>query len=159
MIKDILLLGDEALYQKSTIVAKEELDDIHMVIKDLHDTLMAFRNRYGVGRAIAAPQISVFKRLIYMHIDKPFVFINPVLTFEDDDMMEVLDDCMCFPNLMVRVKRYKKCTIQYNDENFKDKIMQVEGDLSELIQHEYDHLYGILATMRAIDHKSLFIKN
>jgi peptide deformylase len=117
---------------------------------------MAFRKSYGAGRAIAAPQIGVFKRLIYMHIDEPVVFINPVLHFEDDELMEVLDDCMSFPGLLVKVMRYKRCTIQYKDMDFNDNQLELEGDLSELLQHEYDHLNGILATMRAVDDKALY---
>jgi peptide deformylase len=72
--------------------------------------------------------------------------------------MEVMDDCMSFPNLLVKVKRYKKAVIKYKDLEWKDRQMNLEGDLSELLQHEYDHLDGILATMRAIDNKSFFVK-
>lgn len=159
MIKEILLLGNSKLYQKSSIIEKKEMDSIKEVVVDLHDTLMNFRKKYGVGRAIAAPQIGIFKRLIYMNIDKPTVFINPVLSFEDNEFIEVLDDCMSFPELLVKVKRYKRCTIQFKNIDFIDNQMQFEGDLSELLQHEYDHLDGILATMRAIDDKSLCLKS
>jgi peptide deformylase len=69
-----------------------------------------------------------------------------------------MDDCMSFPNLLVKVKRYKKAVIKYKDLEWKDRQMNLEGDLSELLQHEYDHLDGILATMRAIDNKSFFVK-
>jgi peptide deformylase len=159
MKKEILLLGNPKLYQISSIVEKEETDIIKEVINNLHDTLFNFRTTYGVGRAIAAPQIGVFKRLIYMYIDMPVVFINPMLHFEDDELMEVLDDCMSFPELLVRVKRHKRCTIEFKDIDFNDHTMELEGDLSELLQHEYDHLDGILATMRAIDNKSLCLKS
>ncbi len=159
MVREILLLGNPELYRVSSPVIKEEVSFIKETVNDLHDTLMDFRDRYGAGRAIAAPQIGVMKRLIYMHIDKPVVFINPVLRFEDDELMEVLDDCMSFPGLLVRVKRHKRCVIQYKDMDFNDNTMKLEGDLSELLQHEYDHLDGILATMRAIDNKSLCLKN
>ncbi|MEW9122712.1 MAG: peptide deformylase [Thermotaleaceae bacterium] len=158
MEKEILLLGNEALYQRSLPLLKEEMPSIQETVKDLHDTLMAFRKKHGVGRAIAAPQIGVFKRLIYMHIDKPIVFINPTLIFEDDEMMEVLDDCMSFPNLLVKVNRYKRCTIHFKDLDFADQSLAFEGSLSELIQHEYDHLDGILATMRAKDNKAFVLK-
>jgi peptide deformylase len=116
--------------------------------------MMDFRRRYGAGRAIAAPQIGVMKRLIYMHIDKPVVFINPVLQDLNEEMIEVWDDCMCFPELLVKVKRHKICTVQYHDSDWNQKTMGLEGSLSELIQHEYDHLDGILAVSRAIDSKS-----
>lgn len=159
MVREILLLGDPKLYQISSVIEKEEIGTIKEVVGDLHDTLMDFRKKYGAGRAIAAPQIGVFKRLIYMCIDQPVVFINPVLHFEDDELMEVLDDCMSFPGLLVKVMRYKRCTIQYKDMDFNDNKLELEGDLSELLQHEYDHLNGILATMRAVDDKALYLKN
>ena len=158
MIKEILLLGNENLYRESELINSEELLFIKDVVNDLHDTLIDFRNKYGVGRAIVAPQIGVKKRLIYMFIDEPTIFINPILEFHDDEMIELLDDCMSFPNLLVKVKRYKKCTIKYKDLEFNDQEMFLEGDLSELLQHEYDHLDGILAVMRAVDNKSLHIK-
>lgn len=155
MVREILLLGNPKLYEVSSAVKKEETALVKETVSDLHDTLMDFRKKYGAGRAIAAPQIGVFKRLIYMHIDKPVVFINPVLQFEGGEYMELLDDCMSFPGLLVRVKRHKRCTIRFYDMDFNENVMKLEGDLSELLQHEYDHLDGILATMRAIDDKSL----
>lgn len=158
MVREILLLGDPRLYQVSSPVERGEIDTLKEVVYDLHDTLIAFRKKYGAGRAIAAPQIGVFKRIIYMCIDEPVVFINPILQFEDDEMMEVLDDCMSFPGLLVRVKRYKRCTIQFKNMDFRDNELKLEGDLAELLQHEYDHLNGILATMRAVDDKALYIK-
>ncbi len=156
MVRKILLLGNEELYQKSVPVERDE--DISDIIRDLHDTLIDFRNTYHAGRAIAAPQIGVKKRILYMYIDKPAIFINPILEFPDEEMMEVLDDCMSFPNLYVKVQRHKRCTIKYYDENWNDCEMSLEDDLSELLQHEYDHLDGILATMRAIDEKAFFLK-
>lgn len=159
MKREILLLGNEKLYQISEPVKPDEIETLKSVVQDLHDTLMDFREKYHVGRAIAAPQIGVKKRLLYMFIDKPVVFINPVLEFPDNEMMEVLDDCMSFPNLLVKVMRHKRCRIKYLDMDWKEQVMSLEGDLSELLQHEFDHLDGILATMRAIDNKSFVIKN
>lgn len=156
MERPILLLGDPRLYQVSTPVPHNA--DIRGIVQDLHDTLMAYRGKYGAGRAIAAPQIGVPTRILYMHIDRPVVFLNPVLTFPDDAVFEVLDDCMSFPGLYVRVLRHKRCEIAYEDAHRQPQIMRLEGDLSELLQHEYDHLDGILATMRAIDNRSLFMK-
>ena len=102
MKREILLLGNEELYQISEPVKPDEIETLKSVVQDLHDTLMDFREKYHAGRAIAAPQIGVKKRLLYMFIDKPVVFINPVLEFPDNEMMEVLDDCMSFPNLLVK---------------------------------------------------------
>lgn len=106
---------------------------------------------------MAAPQIGVKKRLLYMYTDKPYVFVNPVLTFPDEETYILMDDCMSFPGLMVKVERHKRAEIHYLDAAFQPQIMHLEGDLSELLQHEYDHLDGILATMRAVDNKSLFL--
>lgn len=156
MIKDILLLGDPRLYVTCTEYRKENLKEIEEVISDLHDTMMEYKRVHGAGRAIAAPQIGVQKRLLYMYVDKPVVFINPVLHFPTGEKMIVMDDCMSFPGLLVRVERYKACMISYYDMNWKRQEMYLEGDLAELIQHEFDHLDGILATMRAIDEKSFF---
>jgi peptide deformylase len=102
--------------------------------------------------------LGYLKRIIYMNIDKPVVFINPVLFNKSEEMMEIWDDCMSFPNLLVKVRRHKKCSIKYFDLDWNEKTMNLEDDLSELLQHEYDHLDGILATMRAIDNKSLKLK-
>jgi peptide deformylase len=77
-IREILLLGNPKLYEISLPLGKYELDTVAGLVEDLHDTLLDFRRRYGAGRAIAAPQIGVMKRLIYMHIDRPVAFINPV---------------------------------------------------------------------------------
>jgi peptide deformylase len=112
------------------------------------------RAKYNFGRAIAAPQLGIMKRLIYMNINKPVVFINPEFTFLSDEMFEVWDDFMCFPNLLVKVRRHKELTIRYHNEAGQPQEWKMQNDLSELLQHEYDHLDGILCTMRAIDDKS-----
>ena len=156
MVKEILLLGNAQLYELSEEVQKGE--DLTDLIQNLRDTLLDYRNKYHAGRAIAAPQIGVKKRVIYFYTDKEIVFVNPMLTFPDNEKMEVLDDCMSFPNLLVKVIRYKRCTITYMTPTWEQKKIELEGDLSELLQHEYDHLDGILATMRAIDNKSFYIK-
>lgn len=156
--RTILLLGNPELYEVSQEVKIEELHQMEQVREDLKDTLLAFRARYGVGRAIAAPQIGVKKRVIYRHLDTPVLFINPRLTFPEQEMIDVLDDCMSFPDLLVRVKRYKRCIIYYKDLEWNDCSMELEGDMSELIQHEYDHLDGILATLRAVNERALVMK-
>jgi len=158
-IRDILLLGNPRLYQVSEPVQEGDLKDLPAVVADLHDTLLEFRRKYGAGRAIAACQIGFAKRLIYMFIDKPVVFINPSQENRSEEMMEVWDDCMCFPDLLVKVMRHKRCTIRFQDMSFKERTMSLEGDLSELFQHEYDHLDGILAVSRAIDGYSFALRS
>ena len=159
MVKDILLLGNPKLYEISQPVKQSELAELKDVVGDLHDTLIDFKKRYGAGRAIAAPQIGVMKRLLYMFIDKPVVFINPELRDMSAEMIIVWDDCMCFPDLLVKVERHKTCTIVYHDMDWHRQEMFLEGDLSELLQHEYDHLNGILAVSRAMDEHSFALRS
>lgn len=159
MVREILVLGNEQLYKRSKNVRKEEVVSLKSVVEDLHDTLIAYRKRYGAGRAIAAPQIGIQKRLIYMDIKNPVVLINPVLEYHDDEMMKVLDDCMSFPGLYVYVMRHRRCTIKYYDMDWKKCVVELDGELSELLQHEYNHLEGTLATMRAISTQSFIMKN
>ncbi|MDF2892734.1 MAG: N-formylmethionyl-tRNA deformylase [Clostridia bacterium] len=158
-VQEILQLGNQKLYEVSEEVTFEELNDMKQVVQDLHDTMMDFRKTYGVGRAIAAPQIGVRKRVLYMNIDKPVAFINPELVDKSEEMMELWDDCMCFPNLLVWVKRHRSLTIKYRDLNWEQQEMKLSGDLAELLQHEYDHLDGILAVMRAVDGKSFSFRS
>ena len=158
MERDILLLGDPRLYEVSEEVTREELEQLQPVFTDLFDCILGIRRDYGFGRAIAAPQIGVRKRLICMLTDKPYVIINPQLEFIGDEKLELWDDCMSFPNLLVRVQRYRHCILRYLDENWYPCQMQLDDDMAELIQHEYDHLDGILATMRAVDSKSFVMK-
>lgn len=157
MEREILLLGDPRLYEVSEKVKPEELESLRPVFKDMFDCIRAIRRDYGFGRAIAAPQIGVQKRLICILTDRPYVIINPELEFIGDEMMELMDDCMSFPKLLVRVRRYRHCILRYLDENWEPQELRMDDDMSELIQHEYDHLNGILATMRAVDNKSFFL--
>ena len=69
-------------------------------------------------------------------------------------MFKVWDDCMSFPNLLVKVMRHKKLTITFYNLKWQKQTWFLEDDLAELLQHEYDHLDGILATQRAIDQRS-----
>ena len=150
MEREILLLGDERLYRVCDPVHPEELADMPALIADMRDTILAYRRKMGAGRAIAAPQTGVCKRVVCMCLHgEPVAFLNPVLTFPDGEMMEVLDACMSFPHLRVRLKRYRRCVVHYRDLQWREGEMALEGDLSELLQHECDHLDGVLATMRA----------
>ncbi|MBF0277284.1 MAG: peptide deformylase [SAR324 cluster bacterium] len=158
-VREILLLGNPKLYEISAPVLKEELEGLKSVIEDLHDTMLDFKHKYGAGRAIAAPQIGVMKRLIYMYIQHPTVFINPVMDQESEDMMTVWDDCMSFPELLVKVKRYRSFRLTYRDQQWREQTATMEDDLSELLQHEYDHLDGVLAVSKAVDAKSFALRN
>lgn len=153
-LENLLQLGNPLLYEVCKPVLPSELPLVKDWVADLHNVMQEIREKYNFGRAIAAPQLGIMKRLIYMNIDKPIVFINPEFTFLSEEMFELWDDCMCFPNLLVKVKRHKNLTIKYLDENWQTQEWNMTDDLSELLQHENDHLDGILCTMRAIDEKS-----
>ncbi len=173
-LSDLLLLGDPRLYETCSPVERDELPLVAGWVADLHHVMEEIRARYNFGRAIAAPQLGIMKRLIYMNIagprlagprsvppagSGPVVFINPVLENLSDEQFELWDDCMSFPNLLVRVKRHKSLTISYLDEQWQPQRWTMSDALSELLQHEYDHLDGILCTMRAIDEKSFRWRN
>ena len=158
MEREILLLGNPALYEISEEVKEEELELLRPVFEAMFDSIRGLRRDYGFGRAIAAPQIGIKKRLICMLTDQPRVIINPTLEPVGDELMELWDDCMSFPKLLVRVRRCRRCILRYRDENWQPQELLMEDGMSELIQHEYDHLNGILATMRAVDSKSFAMK-
>ncbi len=158
-VREVLLLGNPKLYEGCAPIEKEKIEGLRPIVDDMHDTLMDFRRRHGAGRAIAAPQIGVMKRLVYMHIDEPVVLINPILDMKSKEMAEIWDDCMCFPDLLVRVERHRQCRVTYRDMNWREHTMMLEGDLSELLQHECDHLDGVLAVSRAVDPYSFALRN
>jgi peptide deformylase len=153
-IHDILKLGDSRLYEVCTPVLREELVEVPAWIQQLHEAMEDVRRVYGFGRGIAAPQLGIMKRLFYLQLDRPYVVINPELKGLSEEEFALWDDCMSFPNLLVRVKRHQSLSLHYLDEHWQPQVWKVEGAISELIQHEYDHLDGVLCTMRAVDEKS-----
>ena len=158
-VRQVLLLGHPKLYEVCAPVRRDEAESLEPVIQDLHDTLFDFRRKYGVGRAIAAPQIGVMKRLVYMYISSPTVFFNPVLDRQSEEMITLWDDCMCFPDLVVKVKRHRSCRITFLDRAWQERTVLLEDDLSELLQHECDHLDGVLAVSRAINAQSFSLRS
>ncbi|TNF45089.1 MAG: peptide deformylase, partial [Bacteroidetes bacterium] len=144
-VNDILLLGNPLLYEKSEPVQQEEIHSLLPKIDLMFETVLDFRKKYGVGRAIAAPQIGLMKRIICLNTDKRVALINPELSDLSPEMFEVWDDCMSFPNLLVKVMRHKKLTLTFFDLNWERQTWHLENDMAELFQHEYDHLDGILA--------------
>jgi peptide deformylase len=157
-LQDILLLGDPRLYEVCAPVLKEEVPGLLPVVDDLAGLVLQFRSKYGAGRAIAAPQIGVMKRLVVMNVGEPKAFFNPVLFDCSEEMMELWDDCMSFPNLLVRLKRHRYCKMRFFNDRWEEEVWDLADDLSELMQHEIDHLDGILATSRALDEQSLKIQ-
>jgi peptide deformylase len=151
--REILQLGNPLLWQKSAPVVEVAAAETQAIINDLSDTLAGFRHRTGFGRGIAAPQIGALQRLIFVRM-QPTGFagalVNPVIVWSSPERMELWDDCFSFPDLMVRVSRAASVRVAYQDQRGTSRTLAAEGDLSELLQHEIDHLDGILAVDRAV---------
>ena len=159
MEKDILLLGDERLYRPCVDVTTQELSCLRGLVEDMHDTLLAFRGRHYFADGITAPQVGVNKRLFYIHLDSPIVLINPIVFYPDDEKVEVMEGCLSFPGLMVKVMRYRNCVVRYRNLDWQRREALLQDDLSALVQHAMDHLEGVLSPMRAADGKAFYVRN
>ena len=166
MSDNILILGNPVLREKSEPIThfsdKDNLADFSRLKSALED----FRQKNGFGRGIAGIQIGIKKRIIALNFGEgPFVMINPEIIERSTSRFTMWDDCMSFPDLMVRVERNKSIGIKYQDESgLIHEWNDIEQDKSELLQHEIDHLDGILAVDRAINptdiiYRSEFDKN
>ncbi|HEY0142848.1 MAG TPA: peptide deformylase [Thermoanaerobaculia bacterium] len=150
---DVLLLGDPRLRVRSAEV--ESCD--HSELAALAETLAAFRAQHGFGRAISAPQIGIARRFIAVNLGSgTFFVVNPVITWRSGETFTMWDDCMSFPDLLVRVARHESISLEYVDETGAPKEWREMGRReAELLQHEIDHLDGVLAVDRAVDRESL----
>ncbi len=126
-------------------------------IEQLFATLSEFKRQHGWGRAIAAPQVGINKRMIGLNLGEgPFIMINPVITNKSEDTKVIWDDCMSMPSLLVEVERHISIDVQYYDEQFQlHELTKCSLDLSELLQHEIDHLDGIVMTERMINQSAI----
>jgi branched-chain amino acid aminotransferase len=125
----------------------------------LQATLAAFRGAHGFGRAIAAPQIGVPLRVVAMDLgDRPYpdggsgplLLWDPEITWRSDGTFTLWDDCMSFPSLLVRVRRHESLSLDFRAGDGRVRRWErVDRALSELLQHELDHLDGVLALDRA----------
>jgi len=147
----ILPLGDPRLRLQAATVLDVRDPVFRAENARLQATLEAFRQAHGFGRGVAAPQIGIPKRFIALNLGQgPLALINPELTWSSPETFTLWDDCMCFPWLLVRVRRHASISVSFLDERGERQHWQRLGRAeSELIQHEYDHLDGILATDRA----------
>src|SRR5438046_10334193 len=150
-IRRIRQLGDPILRVRCERTQDPRSPAIRLVADDLRDTLKAARKRYDMGRAMAAPQIGAPVRVVVVEIPKQmrWVMVNPEITDVGPDDFLVWDDCFSFPSVFVRVSRAYTATLTYTDLKGKQHTMQLEGPMAELLQHEIDHLDGILALDRA----------
>jgi len=145
-------LGSEIL--RRTCKPVEIGSHLKPVIADLQFALDRFRAENGFGRAIAAPQVGHSVQAIGMNLGSGhFTLFNPEITRKSDETFHLWDDCLSFPDLMVRVQRHKHIDVAFMNENGEmERWENVEQSISELLQHEIDHLSGVLAVDRAVDH-------
>ena len=150
----ILQLGDPLLREKSRPL--DHAAGAEQTLNDLRDTLHEFQRTHGFGRGISAIQIGVAERVIYMEFEgTPWSFINPEFEHLSAEKFVLWDDCFSFPNLLVKLERSQSVSLNFLDSAGNLRKLKAGGAFSELIQHEMDHLDGILAVDRALDNNSL----
>lgn len=161
MLRPILQLGNEILRRKSLPVTEFRSRALESLIEDLSDTLNEAQKRFGYGRGIAAPQLGELKRVVL--IDMPSFkspLINPRIVQVSDRKFEVWDSCFSF-NLafFVSVERHHSIKVEYFDQQAEKYVIGAKDRLSELLQHEIDHLDGILAVDRMKDAKKIMMRS
>ena len=149
----ILQLGDPLLRAVSAPVATPAEAD--GVFRDLRDTLHEFQRTHGFGRGISAVQIGEPKRLIYIELEgRAYCLRNPEYEWQSEEKFQFWDDSFSFPDLLVRLERSVAVRVRYWNEAGEVERVDARGAFSELLQHEIDHLDGILAVDRALDRES-----
>ena len=118
-----------------------------------------FRARHGFGRGISAIQIGEPLRLIFLQLDgRRYELVNPVFVEMSEETFEMWDDCFSFPDLMVRLRRHVRVAVEHEDLEGVRRRIEAEGGLSELLQHEMDHLDGVLAVDHARSSRDLMTR-
>jgi peptide deformylase len=157
-VRDILKMGDERLLRVAQPVTAFDSDELHLLVKDMFDTMAAAN-----GAGLAAPQIGVDLQLVIFgsgefnprYPDAPVVprtvLLNPVVTPLGDEEEEGWEGCLSVPGLRGVVPRWKR--IRYTGfDPYGDPIeREVEGFHARVVQHECDHLIGVLYPMRVRD--------
>jgi len=157
MIFPIVAYGDPVLKKRAAEIS-ESYPGLKTLIDDMYETMHASK---GVG--LAAPQVGLSIRLFVIDAS-PFdeeevkdfkeVFINPVIKEEEGELWKFNEGCLSIPNIREDIQRKKQLYIEYYDKNWKLKKEKYSGLAARIIQHEYDHLEGVLF----IDHISPFRK-
>ena len=152
-------MGNPKLRKKSSNVTNftQELLEI---VQDLKDTLDYLQKEKNIGRALAAPQIGHMKKVIYYNSnDEELIMINPEIIKKSEEMFDIWDSCYSFDvAFFVNITRHKNITVKYQNEQGKEIIKQFKDALSELFQHEIDHLFGKLATDYLIDNNKIIMR-
>lgn len=145
MIRPIIQLGDGRLRQKCLPVNPIG-PDTKKLFADLADTLRHFQAEHGTGRGIAAPQIGIPLRAVHIEYGRTHLSLcNPVIVNAGSTMMDVWDSCFSYWGVVFRVRRHYSVVVSYDDLDGHKRELQAEGELSELLQHEIEHLDGVLA--------------
>ncbi|MFN2262048.1 MAG: peptide deformylase [Psychroflexus sp.] len=171
MILPIVAYGDPVLKKKAKEIS-EEYPNLQPLIENMFETMY---NANGVG--LAAPQIGLPIRLFIVDA-KPFaedenlteeeikslkdfkkVFINPVITSEEGVDWDFNEGCLSIPNINEDIFRKPNIEIEYYDENFKKHNTELSGLAARVVQHEYDHIEGVLFTDRISSLKKRLIKS
>ncbi len=155
----IIKIPDEVLTQQCAKVKAVD-DETKQLIQNLLDTLSAAKNPEGAG--LAAPQIGSLKRVCVVRkflpnpdgsetvITKDYVLVNPKLISASEDMDIHYEGCLSIPDTYGQVKRHKKIKVSALDENGNEIKINTSGFFARVIQHEMDHLDGILFTSKMI---------
>ena len=147
-VRPVRLLGDPILRAKCEEVRSARSAGVRLVADDLQETLADLKARHGMGRALSAPQIGAPLRIVYVEVDNPWFLINPEIVDIGTTDFLVWDDCFSIPHLLVRVQRAHRIKVQYEDLSGKSHEVDAEGPVAELLQHEIDHLDGVLMVDR-----------
>jgi len=150
-------MGDPRLLERARPVEKFDTPELHTLLADMHDTMIAAE---GVG--LAAPQIGVGLQVVifgFQHSERypdaepvPYtILINPVLTPLGGEMEDGWEGCLSVPGMRGVVPRYSKLRYQGYDQHGKPIDRTVDGFHARVVQHETDHLLGILYPMRIRD--------
>jgi peptide deformylase len=158
-VRTVLQLGDPGLREVAAHVADPASPEIRVLVQDLADTLAHWRASTGYGRGIAAPQIGAASRVIFLQLPgaEPWPLVNPEITWRSEEKIVVWDGCLSFLSIFMQVERHREIVVRYQDlrGEWKEVRASEERNLSELLQHEIDHLDGILAIDRIADMRTM----
>lgn len=138
----ITKLGEEVLRKVAVEVKPEEInDEFRALCLEMFETM---DEANGVG--LAAPQVDISKRFFVVTADDDVrrVFVNPQIISTSSDLVDYEEGCLSIPKIYENIKRPSKITVQALDENGKKFLLEADGLLARVIQHEYDHLDGIV---------------
>lgn len=155
MILPIYVYGHDALRQETDPV-QDNTEDLQSLIDDMIETM---RNAAGIG--LAAPQVGRSERLFVIDLTpmademaeageplppQPMVFINPEIVEESDETVDLEEGCLSIPEVREAVTRPERVRLRYRDRNFEKQEIEAGHMLARVLQHERDHLDGILFT-------------